>query len=92
MAQGECFPASPAMGWLGKHFNERETEMKLTPDEFGRITPDYPPVFCRVSTWATERRGADFTQEDEARLFAISDAKATGARYDHKVGTMRVSR
>lgn len=66
--------------------------MQLNLDQLGRITAEYPAVFFRVSTWTTERRVADFSNEDEAKRFAITHAKETGCRYDHKVSTMKISR
>lgn len=64
--------------------------MRLTPDCLGRITAEYPATFYRVSTWATERRVADFSTHGEAAAFAITDARESGCRYDHKVSTMHV--
>lgn len=72
--------------------NEGRTEMQLQLDAMGRITADFPAVFFRVSTWAVERRVADFTNEDEAKMFAITDAREKGCRYDHKVSTMKIAR
>ena len=66
--------------------------MQLQLDAMGRITTDFPAVFYRVSTWANERRVADFTNEDEAKIFAIKDANESGCRYDHKVSTMKIAR
>lgn len=66
--------------------------MQLQLDAMGRITADFPAVFFRVSTWAVERRVADFTNEDEAKMFAITDAREKGCRYDHKVSTMKIAR
>ncbi len=63
--------------------------MKLQQDALGRVTKDYPAVWFRVSTWATERFVADFTTQAEAEKFAVEDAK--GLRYDHKVSKMRLS-
>lgn len=66
--------------------------MQLHLDAMGRITADYPAVFFRVSKWSNDCRVADFTNEDEAKMFAISNARETGCRYDHKVSTMKMTR
>jgi hypothetical protein len=64
--------------------------MQLKLDTMGRIAADYPATFYRVENWTTGRRVADFATKSEAEAFAISDARATGCRYDHSVATMRV--
>lgn len=66
--------------------------MQLHLDQLGRITPDYPAIFFRVSKWSNDYRVADFTNEDEAKRFAISNARETGCQYDHKVSTMKIAR
>ena len=56
----------------------------------GYIGPDYPKSFFRVAKWGSDRYVADFTTQIEAEKFAISNARATGERYDHKVSKMNM--
>lgn len=60
--------------------------MQLHLNDLGMIPATYPKIFYRVSTWETERRVADYTNEDEARLAAR--ASVHGGRFDHKVSTI----
>lgn len=47
--------------------------------------------FYRVETWKGGCFIADFALKSQAEEFAISDARATGAKHDHKVSPMRLS-
>jgi hypothetical protein len=49
-------------------------------------------VFYRVETWSGGVFVADFALRSQAEEFAISDARAKGCRYDHKVSQMRFAR
>jgi hypothetical protein len=65
-------------------------QLNLTNNGFIPVA-SYPAVFYRVSDWNTCRRVADFDNLAEAKAFAISDARETGRRYDHRVETMRMT-
>lgn len=66
--------------------------MQIQLTEFGRLSANCPATFYRVSDWMTCRRVADFDNQAEAKAFAISDARETGRRYDHRVEVMRITR
>jgi hypothetical protein len=55
--------------------------------ELGFIPSDRAKTFYRVESWNTGSFIADFATQAEAKSFAISDARANGCRYDHKVST-----
>lgn len=59
----------------------------LETTEFGTIPVDRVKTFYRVESWNTGSFIADFATEAEAKAFSISDARARGCRYDHKVST-----
>jgi hypothetical protein len=59
--------------------------------ELGFIPSDRAKTFYRVESWNTGSFIADFASQSEAKSFAISDARAKGCRYDHKVCTMRMA-
>ena len=58
--------------------------------ELGFIPSNRATVFYRVESW-NGRFIADFALKSQAEEFAISDARAKGCRYDHKVCTMRMT-
>jgi len=63
--------------------------MKLQLNAIGNIPADYPAIWFRVSTYATESFVADYSTEAEA--VKASYASTHGGRLDHKVATMRLS-
>lgn len=70
--------------------------MKTTNDalpfnHLGFIPKDRVAVFYRVETWKGCHFVADFALRSQAEQFAISDARAKGCRYDHKVSQMKMS-
>lgn len=69
--------------------NELTTPTPLPTTEFGTIPSDRQKTFFRVENW-NGRFIADFGTEHEAKQFAITDARAKGARYDHKVSTVHL--
>jgi len=64
--------------------------MQIHLTQNGNLPNDCPPKFFRVEAYAANKRIADFTDEIEAKLFAISHAKTNGYRFDHKVATIRL--
>jgi hypothetical protein len=69
--------------------NKLTTTKPLPATEFGIIPSDRQRTFFRVENW-NGRFLADFGTEREAKQFAIADARAKGARYDHKVSTVHL--
>jgi len=63
--------------------------MKLSLNAIGNIPADYPAIWFRVSTWATDSYVADYSTEAEA--IKASYASTHGGRLDHKVATMHLS-
>ena len=74
---------------MGVMKNELTTTKPLPTTEFGTIPSDRQKTFFRVENW-NGRFLADFGTEREAKQFAITDARAKGARYDHKVSTVHL--
>jgi hypothetical protein len=64
--------------------------MQINLTENGNLPNDCPEKFFRVEAYAANKRIADFTDQDEAKMFAISHAKANGYKFDHKVATIRL--
>ncbi len=60
---------------------------QLPMTALGTIPSDRAKTFFRVESWNTGSFIADFATQSEAQDFAISDARANGCRYDHKVST-----
>lgn len=57
-------------------------------EAFAPPVTTYPPIFYRVTKWAGYWY-ADFRSKAEAASFAVSDARASGCRFDHAVAIMR---
>ena len=57
----------------------------------GFIPKDRNAVFYRVETWKGGHFVADFALKSQAADFAISDARAKGCRYDHKVSQIKLT-
>ena len=60
---------------------------QLPMTTLGTIPSDRAKTFYRVESWNTGSFIADFATKAEAQTFAISNARANGCRYDHKVST-----
>ena len=60
---------------------------QLPMTTIGTIPSNRAKTFYRVESWNTGSFIADFATKAEAQAFAISDARANGCRYDHKVST-----
>lgn len=58
--------------------------------ELGLIPSSRQKTFFRVERWSGSFV-ADFATKAEADDFAISDARANGCRYDHKVSTVTLT-
>lgn len=58
---------------------------------FGTIPNDRQYVFYRVEEYKGGHFVADFALKSQAESFAISDARAKGCRYDHKVSTVKIT-
>ena len=63
--------------------------MKLNLDNLGRITPEYPKTFYRLTNWMTGTYVADYSTESEA--IQASYASKNGTMYDHKVSEMHIN-
>lgn len=69
-------------------YDTRMSNTKQLPmTTLGTIPSDRAKTFYRVESWNTGSFIADFATKAEAQAFAISDARANGCRYDHKVST-----
>lgn len=70
-----------------RHIPRMSNTNQLPMTELGFIPNDRQKTFFRVESWNTGSFIADFATKAEAQAFAISDARARGCRYDHKVST-----
>ena len=63
----------------------------LPSTHLGFIPKGRNAVFYRVETWKGGHFVGDFALKSQADSFAISDARAKGLPFDHKVSQMKLT-